>query len=428
MRKRRGEVEQEEGENTEGKKEDGSVEPTEAKEKSTVEEDQQRQQRLAVRRENVLRSLRGLITTRRGRGGRRKETTWSRLGQRVRKVEKLRSRTATAAPSQSARGRGRRRSTTGGDRTLTHEELRKQEAGRKETREEEEEGRKEEKDESQGTRGRRPEEEQERRRGGGGGGGEDGGGEATTEEEENYPPRGEGGGGGEGGGEATTEEEENYRPEEKEEEKRMEEVKPPQRKRRTTRPEEKEGGEGGGEEKAEEKEEEERMEEGGAELQGMLGDGVEQQSVGETRGTLLDSTLHRIHGDLRIALKSDSPDVSRCVSALDQLSMLYVTSRHVQKHSELVSTLRKMRYYRACQAVMDKASMLYCRFKNSFLLGEGEEVLSQAYLHSLLQEREREEQQRWKLEEERRKRGADGESRGEEEVQSIQTQGPMDAS
>ena len=82
-----------------------------------------------------------------------------------------------------------------------------------------------------------------------------------------------------------------------------------------------------------------------------------------------------------------------------------------------------MRYYRACQAVMDKASMLYCRFKNSFLLGEGEEVLSQAYLHSLLQEREREEQQRWKLEEERRKRGADGESRGEEEVQSIQTQG-----
>ena len=81
-----------------------------------------------------------------------------------------------------------------------------------------------------------------------------------------------------------------------------------------------------------------------------------------------------------------------------------------------------MRYYRACQAVMDKASMLYCRFKNSFLLGEGEEVLSQAYLHSLLQEREREEEQRWKLEEERRKRGADGESR-EEEVQSTQTQG-----
>ena len=82
-----------------------------------------------------------------------------------------------------------------------------------------------------------------------------------------------------------------------------------------------------------------------------------------------------------------------------------------------------MRYYRACQAVMDKASMLYCRFKNSFLLGEGEEVLSQAYLHSLLQEREREEEQRWKLEEERRKRGADGESRGDGEVQSAQTQG-----
>ncbi|KAJ3585614.1 hypothetical protein NHX12_014333, partial [Muraenolepis orangiensis] len=105
----------------------------------------------------------------------------------------------------------------------------------------------------------------------------------------------------------------------------------------------------------------------------LLGNVIEQQNLVESRGTLLDATLHRIHGDLRIALKSDSPDVSRCVSALDQLSMLYVTSRHVQKHTELVTTLRKMRYYRACQAVMDKATMLYCRFKNSFLLGEGEE-------------------------------------------------------
>lgn len=58
-----------------------------------------------------------------------------------------------------------------------------------------------------------------------------------------------------------------------------------------------------------------------------------------------------------------------------------------------------MRYYRANQAVMDKASMLYNRFKNAYLLGEGEEVVSTAFLRSLMEEKEREEAQRverWK--------------------------------
>lgn len=43
---------------------------------------------------------------------------------------------------------------------------------------------------------------------------------------------------------------------------------------------------------------------------------------------------------------------------------------------------------------MDKASMLYNRFKNAYLLGEGEEVVSAAFLRSLLEEKEREEAQR----------------------------------
>lgn len=43
---------------------------------------------------------------------------------------------------------------------------------------------------------------------------------------------------------------------------------------------------------------------------------------------------------------------------------------------------------------MDKASMLYNRFKNAFLVGEGEEVVSANFLRSLLEEKEREEAQR----------------------------------
>uniref|UniRef100_G3N5A5 PWWP domain-containing protein n=1 Tax=Gasterosteus aculeatus TaxID=69293 RepID=G3N5A5_GASAC len=110
--------------------------------------------------------------------------------------------------------------------------------------------------------------------------------------------------------------------------------------------------------------------------------------------TLTDSTLHRIHGDIRISLKTDNPDIRKCLTALDQLSMVYVTCKHVQRHSELVSTLRKLRSYRANRAVMDKAAMLYSRFKNAFLVGEGEEVVSAAFLRSLLEEKEREEAQR----------------------------------
>lgn len=38
--------------------------------------------------------------------------------------------------------------------------------------------------------------------------------------------------------------------------------------------------------------------------------------------------------------------------------------------------------------------MLYNRFKNAYLLGEGEEVVSAGFLHTLLEEKEKEEAQR----------------------------------
>ncbi|XP_024916472.1 PC4 and SFRS1-interacting protein-like isoform X2 [Cynoglossus semilaevis] len=109
--------------------------------------------------------------------------------------------------------------------------------------------------------------------------------------------------------------------------------------------------------------------------------------------TTTDSMLHRLHGDIRISLKTDKPDTRKCLAALDQLSAVYVTSQHVQRHSELVATLRKMRWYRANSTIMDKASMLYNRFKHTYLLGEGEEVVSASYLNSLVQEKEQDEAQ-----------------------------------
>ncbi|KAM7366645.1 hypothetical protein PAMP_016065 [Pampus punctatissimus] len=103
-----------------------------------------------------------------------------------------------------------------------------------------------------------------------------------------------------------------------------------------------------------------------------------------------------------------------------------------------------MRFYRANQAIMDKASMLYNRFKNTFLVGEGEEVVSASFLRSLLEEKEREEAQRAEqcreklrreelLQEVKRRMGqvkekkkTDGGGGGEEEEEK--TEAPTDSS
>lgn len=71
---------------------------------------------------------------------------------------------------------------------------------------------------------------------------------------------------------------------------------------------------------------------------------------------------------------------------------LTVSWKHVG-HNRRRSVLPQMRFYRANQDIMDKAAMLYNRFKNAFLLGEGDEEVSAAFLRSLLQEKEREEEE-----------------------------------
>lgn len=78
---------------------------------------------------------------------------------------------------------------------------------------------------------------------------------------------------------------------------------------------------------------------------------------------------------------------------------------------------------------MDKASMLYNRFKNTFLVGDGEEVVSAAFLRSLLDEKEREEaervelcRERLKLEEGKERRtdgGGQEDGRGEEKNEGM---------
>ncbi|XP_051947581.1 hepatoma-derived growth factor-related protein 2-like, partial [Xyrauchen texanus] len=57
--------------------------------------------------------------------------------------------------------------------------------------------------------------------------------------------------------------------------------------------------------------------------------------------SITDSLLYRLHGDIRISMTLDNPDVSKCLLALDELSTVPVSSRHIQNHSKLIDTLRK---------------------------------------------------------------------------------------
>uniref|UniRef100_A0AAV2LGK1 PWWP domain-containing protein n=1 Tax=Knipowitschia caucasica TaxID=637954 RepID=A0AAV2LGK1_KNICA len=110
-----------------------------------------------------------------------------------------------------------------------------------------------------------------------------------------------------------------------------------------------------------------------------------------------DLKLHKLHNEIRISLKIDNTDVKKCLDALDELGALQVTTQHLQKHSELIATLKKIRRFKASQDVMDKASMLYHKFKSMFLVGEGDSALSQVLNRSIAEQRQHEEAKRGAL-------------------------------
>ncbi|XP_012687298.2 PC4 and SFRS1 interacting protein 1a isoform X2 [Clupea harengus] len=121
-------------------------------------------------------------------------------------------------------------------------------------------------------------------------------------------------------------------------------------------------------------------------------DGKKDERKGDRRKEMsTEQRLQRLHGEIKISLKIDNPDVKKCLVALDELGSLQVTTQHLQKHSDLIATLKKIRRFKASQDIMDKASMLYNKFKTMFLVGEGDSVLSQVLNKSLAEQRQFEE-------------------------------------
>lgn len=107
-----------------------------------------------------------------------------------------------------------------------------------------------------------------------------------------------------------------------------------------------------------------------------------------------ESRLLRLHGEIKTSLKLNNPDVKRCLTVLDELSSLQVTTQHLQRHCELIATLKKIRRFKASQDVMDKAGMLYNKFKSMFLMGEGETAISHVMNKGLTEQRQYEEAKR----------------------------------
>lgn len=118
---------------------------------------------------------------------------------------------------------------------------------------------------------------------------------------------------------------------------------------------------------------------------------IEVKKFDKKKDVSIDSRLQRIHAEIKNSLKIDHLEVHRCINALDELASLQVTMQHAQKHTDLITTLKKIRRFKASQVVMEKATMLYNKFKNMFLVGEGDSVISQVLNKSLAEQRQQEE-------------------------------------
>lgn len=115
------------------------------------------------------------------------------------------------------------------------------------------------------------------------------------------------------------------------------------------------------------------------------------KKIEKKREMSMELRLQKLHSEIKLSLKIDKPDVKKCVEALDELAALQVTPQHLQKHSELIATLKKMRNYKASQDIMFKADMIYNKFKSMFLVGEGDSVIAQVLNKSLADQKQHEE-------------------------------------
>ncbi|XP_043946525.1 hepatoma-derived growth factor-related protein 2 [Protopterus annectens] len=94
---------------------------------------------------------------------------------------------------------------------------------------------------------------------------------------------------------------------------------------------------------------------------------VPEKKVEKKKEPSVEDKLQKLHTDIKYALKVDNPDINKCIQALEQLGALHVTTHILNKNTDLVATLKKIRRYKASKEVMDKATEVYNHLKLQFL-------------------------------------------------------------
>ncbi|XP_074795888.1 hepatoma-derived growth factor-related protein 2 isoform X1 [Natator depressus] len=96
-------------------------------------------------------------------------------------------------------------------------------------------------------------------------------------------------------------------------------------------------------------------------------DVIPERRMEKKKEPTIEEKLQKLHSEIKFALKVDNPDIKRCLSALEELGTLQVTSHILQKHTDVVATLKKIRRYKANKDVMEKAAEVYTRLKSRVL-------------------------------------------------------------
>ncbi|XP_068276585.1 hepatoma-derived growth factor-related protein 2 isoform X1 [Nyctibius grandis] len=104
---------------------------------------------------------------------------------------------------------------------------------------------------------------------------------------------------------------------------------------------------------------------------------IPERRMEKKKEPTVEEKLQKLHSEIKFALKVDNPDIKRCLNALEELGTLQVTSHILQKHTDVVATLKKIRRYKANKDVMEKAAEVYTRLK-SRVLGPKMEALQKA--------------------------------------------------
>ncbi|KFV82648.1 Hepatoma-derived growth factor-related protein 2, partial [Struthio camelus australis] len=104
---------------------------------------------------------------------------------------------------------------------------------------------------------------------------------------------------------------------------------------------------------------------------------IPERRMEKKKEPTVEEKLQKLHSEIKFALKVDNPDIKRCLNALEELGSLQVTSHILQKHTDVVATLKKIRRYKANKDVMEKAAEVYTRLK-SRVLGPKMEAIQKA--------------------------------------------------